>query len=64
MTSECIERISMACFVEGIDLASLALGPHHIAQGEAFLAEILRESDTDAYCRCMEALLGEREAKS
>lgn len=35
MKSESIERIAMACFVEGIELASLALAPHHIAQGEA-----------------------------
>ena len=53
----------MACFVEGIEPASLALAPHHIAQAEAFLAGIRGDSDTDTYCRCLESLLHESEDK-
>lgn len=61
MKRESIERIAMACFVEGIDLASLALALHHVAQGEAFIAEMHGESDTDTYYRCLEALLHDEE---
>lgn len=63
MNVESIERIAMACFVEGVELASLALAPHHVAQGETFLAELRGESDTDTYYRCMDALLKEREGE-
>lgn len=63
MNSEGIQRIAMACFVEGIELVSLALAPHHIAQGEAFLAGMTGDSDTDTYCRCLEALLHDGEGE-
>lgn len=63
MNKESIQRIAMACFVEGIEPASLALAPHHIAQAEAFLAGIRGDSDTDTYCRCLESLLHESEDK-
>jgi hypothetical protein len=56
---EHMKRIVMACFVEGIPLARLALAPHHLAQGEAFMAEMQGECDSDTYCRCLEALLQE-----
>lgn len=54
---ERMKRIAMACFVEGIPLARLALAPHHLAQGESFVSEMQGDSDTDTYCRCLEALL-------
>ena len=63
MNSESIQRVAMACFVEGIELANLALAPHHMAQGEAFIAEMRGESDADTYCRCLEALQHEREER-
>ena len=51
-----ISRIAMACFVEGIEPSTLALSPGHLAQVEALLAGMGAGSDTDGYCRCLEAL--------
>lgn len=54
-----LSRIAMACFVEGIDPASLALSPGHLSQIEALLRGIGAESDTDGYYRCLESLASE-----
>lgn len=62
MNREKIERVAMACFIEGIPLASLALAPHHVAQGETCIAEAQGESDTDTYYLCLEALSREEES--
>lgn len=61
MNSDEIARIAMACFVEGLDPATLALAPHHLAQAESRLAEIRGDSDTDTYCRCLDLLSIEAE---
>ena len=61
MENETVQTIAMACFVEGIEPASLALSATHLAQAEACLAELRGDSDTDTYYRCLEALSREIE---
>jgi hypothetical protein len=46
----------MACFVEGIDPASLALSPGHLAYVEGVIAEIGGDCGTDGYYRALESL--------
>ena len=56
MSEHELSRIAMACFVEGIDPATLALAPGHLARVEKFFVEFGATSDTDGYCRCLELL--------
>ena len=56
MQVEDISLLAMACFVEGIDPASLALPSHHALRVESILQELNSESETDAYHRCLETL--------
>lgn len=51
--------LAMACFVEGIEPASLALSPHHVLKVESIISQLTSESETDAYYRCVEMLSGE-----
>ena len=51
--------LAMACFVEGIEPASLALSPHHVLKVESIISELTSESETDAYYRCVEMLSDE-----
>ena len=59
-----LSRIAMACFVEGLDPASLALSPGHLAHVEGLIGEIGGDSDTDGYYRCLEALSAEAAEES
>lgn len=59
MQIEDVSWIAMACFVEGMEPASLALSPHHLLKVESIISDLKRESETDAYYRCLEILSGE-----
>jgi hypothetical protein len=54
-----LSHIAMACFLEGIDPATLALAPGHLAHIEALIVGIRADSDTDGYYRCLESLSSE-----
>jgi hypothetical protein len=56
MPTYALSRIAMACFVEGIDPASLALSPGHLAYVEGVIAEIGGDCGTDGYYRALESL--------
>lgn len=56
MQLEDLSWIAMACFVEGIDPASLALAPHHVLKIASLITDLKQEGETDAYYRCLEAL--------
>ncbi len=49
-------RIAMACFVEGIDPATLSLGTRHLIQVEEVLSQLKKEIPTIAYHGCLESL--------
>lgn len=51
-----ISRIAMACFVEGIDPATLALSPGHLVSVHSRIVELCTESETEGYYRCIEFL--------
>jgi len=54
-----LDRIAMACFVEGIEPSTLGLSPGHLAQIEKLLVAIEADSPTDGYYRCLDALSSE-----
>ena len=54
-----LDRIAMACFVEGIEPSTIGLSPGHLAQVERFLVTIGSDSATDGYYRCLDALSSE-----
>lgn len=56
MAEHDISRIAMACFLEGIDPAALALSPGHLVRVHALISELRNGSETEGYCRCIEAL--------
>ena len=56
MKLEDLSWIAMACFVEEIDPASLALEPRHVLKVESIIADLKREAETDAYYECLMAL--------
>ena len=64
MSDHALSRIAMACFVEGIDPATLALAPGHLARVEVLREELGATSDTDGYYRCLESLSSESPAEA
>jgi hypothetical protein len=54
----------MACFVEGIEPASLALSTRDILKAESIIADLTRESETDGYYRCIEMLSEEKDGEA
>jgi hypothetical protein len=56
MAEHDLSRIAMACFLEGIDPATLALSPRHLASVQSRIAQLCDGSETEGYYRCIEAL--------
>ena len=56
MAEHDILRIAMACFVEGIDPTNLALAPGNLVRAHSIMVELVNDSETDGYYRCLDAL--------
>lgn len=56
-----IERIAMACFIEGIEPAEIGLPSVQLAQCEAIIATIVSGSELDTYYRCLDLLSQKQE---
>ncbi|NDF15295.1 hypothetical protein EB061_08240 [bacterium] len=56
MAEHDLSRIAMACFLEGIDPATLALSPGHLVSVQSQIVELCNGSETEGYYRCIEFL--------
>jgi len=56
MVEHDLSRIAMACFLEGIDPATLALSPGHLVSVQSQIVELCTGSETEGYYRCIEFL--------
>ena len=56
MAEHDLSRIAMACFLEGIDPATLALSPGHLVSVQSRIVDLCTGSETEGYYRCIESL--------